>query len=107
MDTFLWIFCILGWVVVGVLVFTCYRFYRKAVIYDEIFQFLYDDIYTNLKQFNKMAHSNVLMADTEIQSAHRNMMTMGDRLEEILRRMEQATGLRLRPPDPGPRPKFG
>lgn len=90
--------------VAGLLLVT-YRFYRKAVIYDEIFQYLYDDIETNIFQFAKMARMNVMMADSEVQLAHRNMMTMGKRLEEILHRMEEATGLRLRPPPPKPRPK--
>lgn len=85
--------------------FVAYRFYRKAAIYDEILTYIYDDVETNIMQFGKMAKSNVMMADPEIQIAHRSMMIMGKRLEEILRRMEGATGLRLRPPPLPPRPK--
>lgn len=85
--------------------FVAYRFYRKAVVYDEVFQFLADDIFTNILQFHKMAQSNVMMEEPEVQTAHKNMKIMGQRLEEILRRMEQATGLRLRPPPSPPRPK--
>jgi hypothetical protein len=87
----------MGWV--------AYRFYKKAVILDSIFQFVYEDIETNVRQFYKMSKSNVLMADPEIQTAHRNMMIMRGRLEEIVGRMESATGLRLRPPPSPPRPK--
>ena len=86
-------------------VWIAYRFYRKAVIYDQVFLFLYEDVEINIKQFGKMAQSNVMMADAEIQTAHRNMMIMGKRLEEILNRMENATGLVLRPVVPPPRPK--
>lgn len=94
---FLFAFAATGW-------FTAYRFYRKAVIYDEIFQFLYDDVAINIKQFAKMATSNVTQNEPEIVAAHRNMMIMGKRLTEIVLRMEDATGLRLRPPDRQPPP---
>ena len=85
--------------------FVAYRFYRKALIYDEIFQFLYDDIETNLMQFSRMHSSNVLSNEPEIETAHRNMIIMGKRLNEILLRFEEASGLRLRPPPPPPPPK--
>ena len=90
----------------GLALFAAYRFYRRAVIYDEVFLFLYEDLEVNIKQFGKMSKSNVMMADPEIQTAHRNMMIMGQRLEEILSRMENSTGLRLRPVVPPPRPKY-
>lgn len=90
---------------VGVLAWACWRFYRKAVSYDTIFQYLADDVDTNLKQFAKMANSSVLHADHEIQEAHRNMMMMAKRLAELVFRMEEATGLRLRPAPMPPRPK--
>lgn len=101
-----WILFLLSLIGLAGSCFVTYRFYRKAAIYDEILQYIYDDVETNILQFGKMSKSNVMMADPEIQSAHRNMMVMGQRLEEILRRMEGATGLRLRPPVPKPRPKF-
>jgi hypothetical protein len=85
--------------------FAAYRFYRKAAVYDEIIQYLYDDIVTNLRQFAKMHTSNLMADEPEIANAHRNMIIMGKRLEEIFARMEGATGLRLRPPPMPPRPK--
>lgn len=93
-------------ILLGFAVWIAYRFYRKAVIYDEVFLFLYEDLEINIKQFAKMNESNVMMADPEIQSAHRNMIIMAKRLEEILRRMEDATGLKLRPVVPLPRPRY-
>ena len=100
-----WILFALSFAILCFSAFAIYRLYRKAAIYDEILQYIYDDVETNIMQFGKMSKSNVMMADPEIQQAHRNMMVMGQRLEEILRRMEGATGLRLRPPVPKPRPK--
>lgn len=82
-----------------------YRFYRKAVTYDEVFQFLVTDIEVNLEQFKKMKRSDLTSNEPEIEKAHRNMVVMSQRLDEILRRMEDATGLKLRPPPPPPRPK--
>ena len=100
-----WILFVVAILIAAGAIFAAYRFYRKAAIYDEILTYIYDDVETNLMQFGKMAKSNVMMADAEVQQAHRNMLVMGKRLEEILRRMEGATGLRLRPPPPSPRPK--
>ena len=85
--------------------FAAWRFYRKAVVYDEIFQFISADIQVNLEQFFKMKNSNVTGNEPEIENAHRKMMLMGNRLNEILTRMEEASGLTLRPPPVPPRPK--
>jgi hypothetical protein len=85
--------------------FVAYRFYRRAVTFDTIFQFITDDIVANLQQFVRMAHSPITNGDPEVREAHQKMLIMGKRLEEILLRMEEATGLRLRPPPVPPRPK--
>ena len=97
---------LLGWTMTCLATLAAWRFYRKAVIYDEIFQYLAGDIDVNLKQFRRMSVSPVLSGDNEIQDAHRNMMVMAKRLDEILNRMEGASGLSLRPPPPLPRPKY-
>ena len=84
--------------------FVAYRFYRKCVIYDEVFQFLADDVVANLMHFQKMMSGNVLSNEPEVKEASRLMTIMGRRLNEILQRMEEVSGLRLRPPPPLPRP---
>ena len=93
-------------VIIVFMSFACWRLYRKLVIYDEVFQYLSNDIEVNLKQFAKISHSAMLSNDSEIQAAHLNMLTMGKRMNEILTRMEEATGLDLRPPPEPPRPRF-
>jgi len=90
--------------VVG-MTFVAYRFYRKCVVYDEVFQFLTDDINANLFQFQKMMKSNVMSEEPEVKTAHNNMRIMDRRLNEILQRMEEATGLALRPPPAPPKPR--
>lgn len=99
------LFLIIGWVFFFVMTWVAYRFYRRAVIYDEVFQHIAGDIETNLAQFRQMATSNVMSNEPTIQDAHHKMMIMGKRLNEIINRMEEATGLQLRPPPPPPRPK--
>jgi hypothetical protein len=105
MEITLIILLLIGWALAGFTIWIAYRFYRKCVVYDEVFQYLADDIYTNVKQFSKMSTNNLLFNEPEVRAAHNNMMIMAKRLEEILRRMEAATGLRLRPPPRPPPPK--
>jgi len=99
-----WILISLLLSVLGGMTYAAYRFYRKCVVYDEVFQFISDDIVTNLQQFQKMMTSNVMSEEPEVKIAHKNMLVMGKRLNEILQRMEEATGLALRPPPTPPRP---
>lgn len=106
MELFLILSMLLGWAVAAGFAYISWRFYRKAAIYDEIIQFIYDDLETNLRQFGKMSVSSVTQNEPEVQAAHRNMMVMGKRFNEILVRMEEATGLRLRPPPPPRPPQF-
>jgi hypothetical protein len=96
---------VVGWSATAVASFVAWRFYRRAVVYDEVFQYLHDDIQTNLRQFAHMASSNIMSNEPTVQDAHRKMMTMGMRLNEILSLMEEARGLKMRPPRPPPRPK--
>jgi hypothetical protein len=101
-----WIFAALLALFAGAGWFAAYRFYRKAVIYDEIFIYLQDDIQTNVRQFAKIATSNMTANEPEIQAAHRAMVIMGKRLVEIRNRMEEATGFNLKPPERPEPPRF-
>jgi hypothetical protein len=101
-----WFLIVFLAVAFGLMTFVAYRFYRKCVVYDEVFQFLSDDIVANLQQFQRMMTSNVMSEEPEVKAAHKNMLIMGKRFNEILQRMEEATGLDLRPPPIPPRPKF-
>jgi hypothetical protein len=82
------------------------RLVKRCFQFEDVFQFLVDDIEINLKQFNRMAHSMVLGNDAEIRAAHKNMMVMNQRLSEILTRMEEAGGRPLRSLPPRPRPQI-
>jgi len=99
-----WILIFILLVALCGMTFVAYRFYRKCVVYDEVFQYISDDITTNLLQFQRMMKSNVMSNEPEIKAAHSNMAVMGRRLNEILQRMEEATGLELRPPPSPQRP---
>ena len=99
-----WILFGLALVALAVMTYAAWRMYRKAVIYDTILTYINDDVITNLRHFEKMAHSAILGNDQTIQDAHRLMMVMGRRLNEISIQMEEASGLSLRPKPIGPRP---
>lgn len=88
-----------------ILVGIVFRLIQKLLGYDEIFQYMVDDIETNLKQFARMEATPVLSNEPEVQKAHHNMVIMRKRLDEILRQMESMSGLKLRTPPPPPRPK--
>lgn len=79
---------------------------RRLLQYDEVFQYISGDIQTNLKQFERISQSSVTGNDAEIVMAHKNMMVMAVRLNEILLRMEEVTGKRFRPKNLGPPPQF-
>lgn len=81
-----------------------FRSVRVAVNYDELFQQLADDIETNLKHFSVMSGSSLLSNEPEVQQAHSNMMVMARRLNEFILRMQELTGLDLRPPKKPNRP---
>ena len=100
------IFFLLGWSVAGLACWISYRFYRKSVIYDTIITYINDDLVANLRHFDKMSKSTILGNDPTIQEAHRLMMHMGTRFNEISLEMEEATGLQLRPKPAAPRPVF-
>jgi hypothetical protein len=93
-----------GWPMTGLAVWISWRFYRKSVIYDRILTYINDDLIANLRHFEKMSKSSILGNDVTIQEAHRLMMHMATRFNEISMQMEDATGLQLRPKPIGPRP---
>lgn len=95
----------IGWLVAAVALFVAWRFYRRAVILDEVFSYIDADIQTNLMHFGKMLTSNLTSNEPQIVDAHRNMTIMAKRLNEILTRMEEARGVKMRPPPSPPRPK--
>ena len=101
-----WIFLCLGWPIAALATFVAWRFYRSAKAYDDVFQYIAEDIGTNIMYLGKVSKMNVMMEDPSIQQVHRNMINMGRRLEEILKRMEETSGLHLRPLPPPPRPKI-
>lgn len=91
----------------GVLVFLLIRATKRLLQYDEVFQYMAGDIQTNLHQFYRMSKSSILGGEPEIVMAHKNMVVMAQRLNEILTQMEEVTGKRFRPEPLGPPPQFG
>lgn len=100
-----WILLIIMTALFVAAAFVAYRFAKRAIGCDTVIQYLYDDIETNLTHFQQMRTSAILSEEPEVKEAHHKMMIMGQRLNEILLRMEDETGLRLRPPPRPPPPK--
>jgi hypothetical protein len=103
----IWLIILLAISVVlnGVLAFLLIRATKRLLQYDEVFQYMAGDIQTNLGQFYRMSKSSVTGGEPEIVQAHKNMMVMAQRLNEILNQMEEVTGKRFRPESLGPPPQ--
>lgn len=74
---------------------------RRLLEFDELFELLADDIGTNLRYFEKLKTTPLISDTQEVQNAHKNMVVMGERLEEFVKRIEEQTGRSLlRKPPP-------
>lgn len=69
---------------------------RKLLQFDELVNYLVDDVETNIKYFDKLTSTPVLSDAPEIQDANKNMVTMSARLDEYLNRFEEITGAKVR-----------
>ena len=87
---------ILSIIVNAVLGFLLQRFVRRVLQYDDLYQYLIDDVETNLVQFDRMRKSSLLSDDDQVRSAHKNMMTMAMRMDEFANKMEEIVGKKLR-----------
>lgn len=101
-----------GWIIAGAelaiiagMGYALWRITQRAFLLDEIVQYIANDVEINLMHFGKMLNSNVLSNEPEVATAHKNMVVMAERLNEIFTRMEESTGLHLRPDTRPPRPK--
>lgn len=99
-----WILLVLALAALAAMTYVAWRFYRKAVIYDEILTHINDDLVANILHFEKMSKMTIFSNEPTVQEAHSLMMHMAVRLNEISLQMEEATGLSLRPKPIGPRP---
>ena len=95
----LWILIIclvLSLIINAALGFVLKRFTTRLLQYDELYQYLIDDVEVNLSQFDKIRKSSLMSDDDEVRSAHKNMMVMAARMDEYATRMEEIAGKPLR-----------
>lgn len=78
------------------LAFFLRRYLVRLFQYDDLYQYLIDDLETNLKQFERMRSSTLLSDDDQVRQAHKNMMVMAARLDEFATQMEEIAGQPLR-----------
>ena len=70
------------------------RYIRRLFQFDLLLETIADDIDVNLKVFDEINKSSILVNTPEIMSAHQNMMVMRDRLHEFSLRIQEATNRR-------------
>lgn len=69
---------------------------RQLLAFDDMVNYLADDLETNVQYFEKLTTTPVLSNAPEIVEANRNMSVMSKRLDEFLNRFEELTGKKIR-----------
>ncbi len=69
---------------------------RQLLAFDDMVNYLADDLETNVQYFEKLTTTPVLSNAPEIVDANRNMSIMAKRLDEFLNRFEELTGKKIR-----------
>jgi hypothetical protein len=69
---------------------------KKLIQFDDLVNYLVDDVETNVKYFDQLTNTPVLSNAPEIMDANKNMATMSARLDEYLNRFEELTGTKVR-----------
>jgi hypothetical protein len=69
---------------------------RKLLQFDDLVNYLVDDMETNVKYFDDLTSTPVLSNAPEIMDANKNMTMMSARLDEYLSRFEELTGTKVR-----------
>jgi hypothetical protein len=69
---------------------------RKLIQFDDLVNYLVDDMETNIDYFDKLSSTPTLSNAPEIQAANKNMTIMSARLDEYLNRFEELTGSQIR-----------
>lgn len=69
---------------------------KKLIQFDDLVNYLVDDVETNISFFDKLTSTPMLSDAPEIQDANKNMVTMSARLDEYLNRFEELTGTKVR-----------
>ena len=69
---------------------------KSLLAFDDLVNYLADDLETNVQYFDKLTNTPVLSNAPEIIDANRNMSIMSKRLDEFLTRFEELTGKKVR-----------
>lgn len=80
----------------GVAIWLLVKASKKLLQFDDLINYLVDDVETNMSYFEKLSTTPVLSNAPEIMDANKNMATMSARLDEYLNRFEELTGTKVR-----------
>lgn len=73
-----------------------YRASRSLLSFDEVFEYLVSDIDVNIRYLEKLSNTPTFSNSEEVMLANKNMKVIAQRLDEIVLRMEESSGRRLR-----------
>jgi hypothetical protein len=68
----------------------------KLLQFDDLINYMVDDVETNMKYFDQLTGTPLLENSPEILDAQKNMQTMSIRLDEYLNRFSELTGVEIR-----------
>lgn len=71
--------------------FSIYKFAKRALELDELFELLLDDIAINVEYFNKLLMTPLFDNSQEVKTANHNMMIISKRLTEFTLRIQEKT----------------
>jgi hypothetical protein len=82
-----------------------FRFSRRLLQFDDLFERLVDDVDVNIRYFEKLLTTPLFENNEEVRVANKNMGIISMRLEEFVTRMEELTNRKLRrKPEVSPNP---
>lgn len=75
-----------------------YKFGKKLVQFDNLFELMSDEINSAISFFEKLLQKPLFMASPEIEEAHVNMNLLRHRLKELVAQMGELQGKDVDPP---------
>lgn len=96
MSVFLLVSCLVLLLTNVTTVFLLVRSVRRLFLFDELVQYLMDDVDTNLLFYGDMLKKDLFSNEPSVVEAHKKMNIIALRLEEFMIRLRETSGLEPR-----------